>query len=120
MTNTWAICHGETPIIKRYTQGVLVLCESGNLLVRMYRAEKVQEVGRAAVTRLSYLRINNSGSLAIFTAIPPCLVFREQLSRRSPARFMFRNNLFDQLVGAGEQRRRHSNAKRLGGFHIDD
>jgi hypothetical protein len=54
MTNTWAICHGETPIIKRYTQGVLVLCESGNLLVRMYRAEKAQEVGRAAMTRLSY------------------------------------------------------------------
>jgi hypothetical protein len=23
MTNTWAICHGETPITKRYTQGVL-------------------------------------------------------------------------------------------------
>jgi hypothetical protein len=69
MTNTRAICHGETPIIKRYTQGVLVLCESGNLLVRMYRAEKVQEVGRAAVTRLSYLRINNSGSLAIVTAL---------------------------------------------------
>jgi hypothetical protein len=35
----------------------------------MYRAEKAQEVGRAAVTRLSYLRINNSGSLAIFAAI---------------------------------------------------
>jgi hypothetical protein len=35
----------------------------------MYRAEKVQKVGRAAMTRLSYLRINNSGSLAIFAAI---------------------------------------------------
>jgi hypothetical protein len=29
-------------------------------------------------------------------------------------------NSFDHLVGAGEQRRWHSNAKRLGGFHIDD
>src|SRR5215469_6895677 len=28
--------------------------------------------------------------------------------------------LFDYLVGAGEECRRHSNAKRLGGFHIDD
>jgi hypothetical protein len=28
--------------------------------------------------------------------------------------------LFDHLVGAREQRRWHSNAKRLGGFHIDD
>jgi hypothetical protein len=28
--------------------------------------------------------------------------------------------LFDHLVGAGEERRWHSNAKRLGGFHIDD
>src|SRR5262249_55598742 len=27
---------------------------------------------------------------------------------------------FDHLVGAGEERRWHSNAKRLGGFHIDD
>ena len=27
---------------------------------------------------------------------------------------------FDHLVGAGEQRRWHTNAKRLGGFHIDD
>jgi hypothetical protein len=29
------------------------------------------------------------------------------------------NALFDHLVGAGEQRRRHSNAKCLSGFHID-
>ena len=28
--------------------------------------------------------------------------------------------LFDYLVGAGEERRWHSNAKRIGGFHIDD
>jgi hypothetical protein len=28
--------------------------------------------------------------------------------------------LFDHLVGAGEERRWHSNAKRIGGFHIDD
>jgi hypothetical protein len=35
----------------------------------MYRAEKVQEVGRAAMTRLSYLRINNPGSLVMFAAI---------------------------------------------------
>src|SRR5437588_11060400 len=28
--------------------------------------------------------------------------------------------LFDHLVGAGEQRRWYSNAKPLGGFHIDD
>src|SRR5262245_49241504 len=28
--------------------------------------------------------------------------------------------LFDHLVGAGEERRWHSNAKRLGGFHIND
>jgi len=62
MTNTRAIC-------RAYTQGILVLCESGNLLVLMYRAEKVQEVGRAAMTRLSYLRINNPGSLAMFAAI---------------------------------------------------
>ena len=27
---------------------------------------------------------------------------------------------FDHLVSAGEERRWHSNAKRLGGFHIDD
>src|SRR5262249_8301450 len=27
---------------------------------------------------------------------------------------------FNHLVSAGEQRRWHSNAKRLGGFHIDD
>src|SRR5262245_53112628 len=27
---------------------------------------------------------------------------------------------FDHLVGAREQRWRHSNAKRIGGFHIDD
>src|SRR5262245_48245816 len=27
---------------------------------------------------------------------------------------------FDHLVGAGEERRWHSNAKCLGGFHIDD
>jgi hypothetical protein len=88
MTNTWAICRGETPIIKRYTQGVLVLCESGNLLVRMYRAEKAQEVfGRAAVTRLSYLRINNSGSLAIFAAIL-CA------SSRGPPKFARRRLLF--------------------------
>jgi hypothetical protein len=41
--------------------------QSGNLLVRVYCAEKVQEVGRAAATQL--LRINNSGNFAIFTAI---------------------------------------------------
>ena len=28
--------------------------------------------------------------------------------------------LFDHLVGACEERRWHSNAKRIGGFHIDD
>jgi hypothetical protein len=28
--------------------------------------------------------------------------------------------LFDHLVGTGEQRRWHSNAKRLGSLHIDD
>src|SRR2546422_6050900 len=28
--------------------------------------------------------------------------------------------LFDHLVGAGEERRWHSNAKRIGGFHIYD
>src|SRR5262249_5730215 len=27
---------------------------------------------------------------------------------------------FDHLVGAGEKRRRHCNAKRVGGLHIDD
>jgi hypothetical protein len=37
MTNTWAICHGETPIIKRYTQGVLVLCESGCIARRKFK-----------------------------------------------------------------------------------
>jgi hypothetical protein len=31
-----------------------------------------------------------------------------------------RNDLLDHLVGAGEERRWHSNAKRIGGFHIDD
>ena len=30
------------------------------------------------------------------------------------------NASLNQLVGAGEERRWHSNAKRLGGFHIDD
>src|SRR6516162_901988 len=29
-------------------------------------------------------------------------------------------HLLDHLIGAGEERRWHNNAKRLGGFHIDD
>src|SRR5262249_3303587 len=33
-----------------------------------------------------------------------------------PSRFIS----LDHLVGAGEERRWHSNAKRIGGFHIDD
>jgi hypothetical protein len=39
--------------------------------------------------------------------------------RVAPMAKNMRKRSLDQLVGAGEQRRRHSNAKRLGGFHID-
>jgi len=35
----------------------------------MYRARKVQKFGRAATTRLSYSRINNSGSFAMLLEI---------------------------------------------------
>src|SRR5262249_49312893 len=47
----------------------------------MYRAMKVQEFRRAAMTRLSCSRINNSGSLAIFAAILPA---RSHMSRKNP------------------------------------
>jgi hypothetical protein len=33
---------------------------------------------------------------------------------------MHRSNLFDHLVGGGEQRRGHVEAKRLGGLEVDD
>jgi hypothetical protein len=62
---------------------------------------------------------NSSGSFAKSIAIrrAPSLVSSLAADRRPGSCSAI--ILFDQLVGAGEQRRRHSNAKRIGGFHID-
>src|SRR5258707_6357605 len=59
---------------------------------------------------------------------PKCLErqFPDTFSARSAdltglkMRRITRGASFNHLVGAGEERRWHSNAKRLGGFHIDD
>src|SRR5258708_17333542 len=55
-----------------------------------------------------------SGLAPIATVMLQCHDRSKSANRRHQA------CLFDHLVGAGEERRWHSNAKRLGGFHIDD
>jgi hypothetical protein len=49
------------------------------------------------------------GAFRHFRVVPKAAV-----SNRSKA-----DNLFDHLVGAGEQRRRHVEAERLGGLEVD-
>jgi hypothetical protein len=71
----------------------------------MYRAEKVQQVGRAGMTRLSYLRINNSRQLGDVRRYPPRLIARVKLA---PA-----NNTLAEISKAIERRCSHIAGKWL-------
>jgi hypothetical protein len=61
--------HHQRDLYSKYTKGVVVPRHAKVAIARSkYRAEKV-EVGRAAMRRLSYLRIIKFDSFAIFAAI---------------------------------------------------
>ena len=51
---------------------------------------------------------------------PPIMPARELLRVQPVSDVMNSRRLLDHLVGGREQRRRHGEAERLGGFEVDD